>query len=147
MHFDFFVSNDSVASYDVHIKTTFFRGASGDLLSLAWFSIFCNENPGKYCSNVALLYGNRLNKLTLSVSPRKILKNMLFFTELTLPPPPPNRFGLSTYISQDDIGNSEKCLFWPREHPVDGGTINESRIASTACTQCITGRAHRQSNS
>ena len=56
MHFDFFVSNDSVASYDVHHKTTFFRGASGELLSLAQFSIFCNENFGKYCLNVALLY-------------------------------------------------------------------------------------------
>ena len=58
MHFDFFVSNGSVASYDVHHKTTFFRGASGDLLSLTQFSIFCNENLGKYRSNVALLYGN-----------------------------------------------------------------------------------------
>ena len=77
MHSDFFVPNDSVASYDVHRKTTFFRGASGDLLSLAQFSIFCNENLGKYCSNVALLYGNWLNKLTLSVSPKKILKNIL----------------------------------------------------------------------
>ena len=58
MQFDFFVSNDSVASYDVHRKTTFFRGASGDLLSLAQFSIFCNGNLGKHCSNVALLYAN-----------------------------------------------------------------------------------------
>ena len=58
MHFDFFVSDDSVASYDVHRKTTFFRGASGDSLSLAQFSIFCNENLGKYCLNVAFLYGN-----------------------------------------------------------------------------------------
>ena len=58
MHFDFFVSNDSIASYDVHRKTTFFRGASEDSLSLAQFSIFCNENFGQYCSNVALLYGN-----------------------------------------------------------------------------------------
>ena len=55
MHFDFYVSNDSVAIYDVHRKTTFFRGASGDLLSLAQFSIFCNENLGKYCSNVVVL--------------------------------------------------------------------------------------------
>ena len=58
MHFDFFVTDDSVASYDVHGKTTFFRGASGDSLSLAQFSIFCNENLGKYYSNVALLYEN-----------------------------------------------------------------------------------------
>ena len=76
MDFDFLFSNDSVASHDVHCKTTFFRGASGDLLSLAQFSIFCNENLGKYCSNVALLYGNWLNELTLSVSPKTILKNM-----------------------------------------------------------------------
>ena len=41
----------------------------------------------KYYSNVALLYGNRPNKLTISVSPKKILKNMPFFTELTSPPP------------------------------------------------------------
>ena len=73
MHFDFFVSNYSVASYDVHRKATFFRGASGDLLSLAQFSVFCNENLGKYCSNVALLYGHWLNELILSVSPKKIL--------------------------------------------------------------------------
>ena len=58
MHFDFFVSNDSVVSYDVHGKTTFFRSASGDLLSLAQFSVFSNENLGKYFSNVALLCGN-----------------------------------------------------------------------------------------
>ena len=58
MHFYFFVSKDSVTSYDVHRKTTFFQGASGDLPSLAQFSIFCNENLGKYCSNVTLLYGN-----------------------------------------------------------------------------------------
>ena len=58
MRFDFFVSNDSVASYDVHRKTTFFRGASRDLLPLAQFVIFCNENLDKYCSNVALLYEN-----------------------------------------------------------------------------------------
>ena len=76
MRFDFFVSNDSVASYDVHHKTTFFRAASGDLLSLAQFSIFCNEDLGKYCSNVALLYGNWLNELTLSVSLKKMLKNI-----------------------------------------------------------------------
>ena len=79
MHFDFFVSNDSVASYDVHRKTTFFQGTSGDLLSLAQFSIFCDENLGKYFSNVALLYGNWLNELTLSVSSKKILKNMPCF--------------------------------------------------------------------
>ena len=90
MHFDFFVSNDSVASYSVHRKTTFFRGASGDLLSLAQFSIFCNENLDKYCANVALLYKNWLNELTLSVSPKKILKNMPFFHRIP-PPPPPNR--------------------------------------------------------
>ena len=70
MHFDFFVSNDSVASYDVHRKTTFFRGAFGDLLSLAQFSIFCNQNLGKYFSNVTLLYENWLNELTLSISPK-----------------------------------------------------------------------------
>ena len=64
MHFDFFISDDSVASYDVHRKTTFFRGASGNSLSLAQFSIFYNENLGKYCSNVAFLYGNWLNILT-----------------------------------------------------------------------------------
>ena len=58
MYFDFFVSNDSVASNDVHRKTTVFRAASGDLLSLTQFSIFCNENLEKYCSNVALLYEN-----------------------------------------------------------------------------------------
>ena len=79
MHFDFFVSNDSVASYDVHRKTTFFQGTSGDLLSLAQFSIFCDENLGKYFSNVALLYGNCLNELTLSVSAKKFLKNMPCF--------------------------------------------------------------------
>ena len=86
MHFDFFVSDDSVASCDVHRKTTFFRGASGDSLSLAQFAIFCNINLGKYGSNVALLYGNWMNELTLSVSPKKILKNMPFFTEVTLAP-------------------------------------------------------------
>ena len=58
MHFDFLVSDDSVASYDVNRKTTFFRDASGDSLSHAQFSIFCNENSGKYYSNVALLYVN-----------------------------------------------------------------------------------------
>ena len=58
MHFDFFVSDDSVASYDVHRKRTFFRGASGDSLSLAQFSIFRIKNLGKYRSNVALLYEN-----------------------------------------------------------------------------------------
>ena len=47
MQFDFFVLDDPVASYDIHRKTTFFRGASGDSLSLAQFSIFCNENLGK----------------------------------------------------------------------------------------------------
>ena len=83
----FFVSNDSVKSYDEHRETTFFRGAFGDLLSFAQFSIFCNGNLGKYCSNVLLLYGNWLNELILSVSPQKILKNMPFFTELTLTPP------------------------------------------------------------
>ena len=77
MHFDFCVSDDSVASYDVQHKTIFFLGASGDSLSLAQFSIFCNENLGKYCSNVALLYGNLLNRLTLSVSPKKFLKTCL----------------------------------------------------------------------
>ena len=90
MHFNFFVLDDSVASYDVHRKTTFFRGASGDSLSLAQFSIFCNEKLGKYGSNVASLYGNSLNELTLSISQKKILKNMPFFTELTFPPPPHN---------------------------------------------------------
>ena len=79
MHFDFFVSEFFVASYDVHRETTFFRGASGDSLSLAQFSIFCNENLGKYYSNIALLYGNRLNKLTLPVSQKKFLKTCLFF--------------------------------------------------------------------
>ena len=74
MHFDLFVSNDSVAISDVHRKTTFFRGASGDLLSLAQFSIFSNENVDKYFSNVALLYGNWPNELTLSVSPKNPLK-------------------------------------------------------------------------
>ena len=74
MHFYFFVSDASIASYDVHRKTTFFRGASGDSLSLAQFSIFCNENLGKYCPNVALLYGNSMNKVTLSVSPKEIFK-------------------------------------------------------------------------
>ena len=57
-------------------QNNFFWGASGDLLALSQFSIFCNEKLDKYCSNVALLYGNWLNKLTLSVSPKKILKNM-----------------------------------------------------------------------
>ena len=57
MHLDFFISNDSVASYDLHRKTTFFRGASVDSLSFTKFSIFFNENLGKYCSNVALSYG------------------------------------------------------------------------------------------
>ena len=87
MHFDLIVSNDSVPSYDVHRKTTFFRAASGNPLSLAQFSMICNWNLGKYCSNVALLYANWINKLTLSVSPKKILENMPFYTELTLPPP------------------------------------------------------------
>ena len=58
MHFDFFISDDSVVNYNVHHKTTFFRGASGDSMSLTQFSIFCNENLEKYCPNVALLYGN-----------------------------------------------------------------------------------------
>ena len=89
MDFDSFVSDDSVASYDIHRETTFFRGASGDSLSVAQFSIFCNENLGIYCSNVALLHGNRLNKLTLSISPKNSLKTFLFFTQLTLPPPLP----------------------------------------------------------
>ena len=88
----FFVSNDSVASYDIHRKTTFFRGASGDLLSLAQFSIFCNQNVGKHCSNVALLNRNWLNELTLSVSSKKILKKMPFFHWIYLPPPPQASF-------------------------------------------------------
>ena len=88
MHFDFFVSDDSVATYDAHRKTIFFRAAFGDLLSLAQFPILCNENLGKYCLNVALLYGNWLNELTLSVSPKKFLKNMPLFTEFPPPPPP-----------------------------------------------------------
>ena len=66
MHFDFFVSNDFVARWCT-LQNNFFWGASGDLLSLAQFSIFCNENLGKYCSNVALLYGNWLNEQTLSI--------------------------------------------------------------------------------
>ena len=94
----FFVSDDSVASYDVHRKATFFRGASGDSLSLAQFLIFCNENLGKYCSNIALLYGNWLNKLTLSVSPKKILKNMPFFTEITLLPHNASRYSIIVFF-------------------------------------------------
>ena len=54
MNFDIFVSDDSVANCDVYRKTTFFRGDSGDSLSLTQFSIFCNENSGKYCSNVVV---------------------------------------------------------------------------------------------
>ena len=88
MHFDFFVLDDSVATYDVHRKTTFFRGASVDSLSLAQFSIFCNENSEKYSSNVAL-YENSLNKLTLSVFPKKFLKTCLFHRINLTPPPPP----------------------------------------------------------
>ena len=91
MYLDFFVSDDSVAGYDVHRKTTFFRGASGASLPFAQFSIFCNKNLGKYCSNVTLLYGNWLNKLTLSLSPKKILKHMPFFHWINLTPPPPLR--------------------------------------------------------
>ena len=86
MHFDLFVSDDSVASYDVHRKTTFFWSASGDSLSLAQSSIYCNGNLGEYCLNVALLYGNWLNKLTLSASPKKILKNIPFFHRINLTP-------------------------------------------------------------
>ena len=63
-------------------KTTCFQGTSEDSLSLAQFSIFCNENLGKYCSNVALLYENWLNKLTLTLSPKKTLKTCPFVTEL-----------------------------------------------------------------
>ena len=59
MQYDFFVSNDSVVSYDVHRNTIFFRGASGDLLSLAQFSIFCNENLGKYFKHQFLILPNR----------------------------------------------------------------------------------------
>ena len=69
-------------------KQLFFRGASRDSLSLAQFSIFCNVNLGKYCSNVALLYANWLNKLTLSVSAKKFLKTC-FFHRIKPPPPPP----------------------------------------------------------
>ena len=37
MRFDFFVSDDSVASYDVHRKKIFFRSASADSLLLTQF--------------------------------------------------------------------------------------------------------------
>lgn len=87
MHFDFFVSDDLVASYDEHRKATFSRGASGDSLSVAQFLIFCNENLGKYCSNVTLSYMDCLNKLTPSVLPKKNLKIMLFFYRINLIPP------------------------------------------------------------
>ena len=78
MHFDFFVSNDSVANYDVHL--------------------------GKYCSNAALLYGNWLNELTLSVSQKKILKNMPFFTES---PPTPPKWKMNNVLRLVNVGVSK----------------------------------------
>ena len=89
MYFDFFCIRLFCCELWCTPQNNFFRGASGDSLSLVSFSIFCNKNLEKYCSNVVLLYGNWLNELTLFVLPKKILKNMPFFTELTLSPPPP----------------------------------------------------------
>ena len=48
-----------------------------------------NEYSGKYCSNVALLYVNWLNKLTLPVSRKKFFKTNLFSPNKPPPPPPP----------------------------------------------------------
>jgi len=58
MHFYFLVSDDSTTSYDDHRQTTFFRSAPGNSLSLAYFSIFFDENLASYSSNIVLLHGN-----------------------------------------------------------------------------------------
>lgn len=84
MHFDLFILNNSVASYNEHHKTIFFIGAWGHLHLI--FSIFCHENLEKYSSNVAILLMkvNKINKLILYH--QKFPRSILFFTELTLPP-------------------------------------------------------------
>ena len=61
-----------------------FLGVGEDLMSVAHFWIITNENCTEYSSNVILLYTNYINKYILTVSPKKIIVNMLFYSE---PPP------------------------------------------------------------
>ena len=74
-------------SYAVHRNVTFFLSVCDDFLSMADFCIIINENFTEYSSNVVLSYTSYINKYILTVSSKKIIVNMLFYSELTLPPP------------------------------------------------------------
>lgn len=48
------------------------------------------------------------------------------------------------YISQCNIGHSVQSLLGPREYPVDGRAVNETRITSATFSQDVTRWTHRQ---
>ena len=76
-------------SYAVHRNETFFLDVCEDSVSMAHLFVIIDENFTEYSSNVTSLCTNYRNEYILTVSSKKMIENVLFSVELTLPPPPP----------------------------------------------------------
>ena len=74
-------------SYAVHRNENFFLDVCEDSLSMANLFIIINENFTEYSLNVTLFFISYRNKYILTVSSKKIIANILFYIELTLPRP------------------------------------------------------------
>ena len=74
-------------SYADHRNENFFLDVCEDSLSMANLFIIINENFTEYSLNVTLFFISYRNKYILTVSSKKIIANILFYIELTLPRP------------------------------------------------------------